>query len=673
VAPPHGSRPLPISQLPAGPLHFSGRTAEFGELQASAEEVASTRTVVVSSIGGAGKTALVVQWAHQAVDRFPDGQLYVNLQGFTPGQAPVDPMDGLARFLRALGTPTDRLPGTLDERSALFRSTLAGQRMLVVLDNAATVEQVRPLLPGSTSCMTVVTSRDRLAGLLAREGAKSVVLDVLPEAICHQLLERMVGADRIAAEPEACGRIIELCGRLPLALRVVGANLALAGHRRLSDLAQELDHADRLDRLALPGDPATSVLPAFEVSYQPLPARLRLLFGRLGLLPGPAFSTSVVASMMAWDLPTTRTSLDLLTTLNLVTQSEHHRFEVHDLLRLFALRCAKSDPDLAAAERRLLDHYLQTAESANICLRPRRIRPAVDPPVDGVLPDRFELTEEALRWCEDELSNIAVLTEQAADGEHARYAMLLPTSLIDYFMHRKQWPVWLATHRTALAVARKLGDQAREGTILRDLGLAHRDLGELDEARMLCLEATRIARKCGDQMLLARADSTLGILAMDADDNEAATTYFAEAIELAHANRDRHGEMLSVLNLGFAYLRLEKDDEALNWLQRSLTMSRLQGARDVEAASLGATADLLHRRGDAELSLAQFRAVAALQDEDQNTYARIETHRAIATVLADLDRPGEAKTELQTAIKLARELGDPRADLLTAQLAELDS
>ncbi len=659
-----------ISQLPADIANFTGRFTALRDLDLLVSDEPGSRTVVISAIGGAGKTALAVHWAHGVTARFPDGQLYVDLHGFAPGQTPLEPAEALGRFLTALGVSRPEQPITLDERATLFRSLVADRQLLLILDNAATAAQVRPLLPGSPTCATLITSRDHLTGLIARDGATAVQLDALAESEAGELLRRIIGDARVDTDRPAAADIIDLCGRLPLALRVVAANLAFDKERSLRDVADELASTDRLDQLSLPDDPAASILPAFELSYRPLPEDLKVLFRRLGQLPGSSFGLNVVASLMATSVTNVDRQLRQLVTLNLVQAQAQRRFVLHDLVKLFAQRFP--DPDETAG-RRALDYYLQSGDRAGHALRPARVRTPIDPILDGVVPESFSTTDAALSWCATELPNVADAIDLATKLGEYRHAVQLATAMIDYFQIHRDWAVWLSTHERALEAAVRLGDKEREGILLRDTALAYRDLQQYDKTRELLAEAITIARDNGHRLPLARALSTLGVLEMDLGDNATAIAHFQECAEIAAQDRDGYAAAVADLNLGFAHLRADRVEEAGAYFESALAASQRLGLAEIEAASTGGLAETLRLTGRHEQALDRFRESLALGEKSNDPRQQLAALSSIATTLAQLERPDEARTAYLSAVEIAQHRGDPQLEELQTALDELDA
>ncbi|MGH8795216.1 MAG: BTAD domain-containing putative transcriptional regulator, partial [Stackebrandtia sp.] len=327
--------PMP-AQLPADTAAFTGREEQLAKLDELLEAGEGTAVLsTVAGIGGVGKTALAVHWGHQRRDRFPDGQLYVNLRGFDRSE-PVEPRQAVSGFLRALGQTGNAIPDTLDEAAALYRSLLADKQMLVVLDNARNVAQARPLLPASPSSFALVTSRDRLSGLTALDGAQPVRLDTLNQADSLELLANLLGAERLHAEPEAARRLAEMCGHLPLALRIAAANLATRPYIGIDGYLAELETSDRLELLAVDGDPDAAVAATFDHSYRTLDPETQDLFLRLGLFPGQDISTELAAVIAGQARVIVNRLLNHLENAHLLEQHQPGRYRYHDLVKDYA-------------------------------------------------------------------------------------------------------------------------------------------------------------------------------------------------------------------------------------------------------------------------------------------------------------------------------------------------
>ena len=502
-------------QLPTAVPYFAGRASELAVLDKMLDDARQAAAgVVISAIGGTagvGKTALALHWAHRVAGRFPDGQLYANLRGFDPAGRPAEPADVLRAFLDALGVHPDRVHTGTEGLAALFRSLLADQTMLVLLDNAADVAQVRPLLPASPQCLVIVTSRRELSPLAAREGARLLSLDVLTETEAIELLTARLGADRAAAEPRAVTELATLCARLPLALSVVVARAAAHPQLPLTTLARELTELrGRLDALDI-GDPDANVRSVFSLSYRHLPDAAARMFRLLGLHPGPDISAPATASLAGVTLAAARAALRDLARASLIMESVPGRYTFHDLLRTYAAEQAADSADAAAAPgasptRRMLDHYLHTAQLTHQVLYPGRELISLPAAVDGVTPETFAGKAAALGWLEAEYQVLLKIVDLAAAAGHDEHAWRLPVVLWTYHNVCGHWHDGARLHKEALAAARRGGDLGGQAYALRGLGSLLMSLGEYAEAHR-CLSAAQSAfRTLGDNLGLARTE-----------------------------------------------------------------------------------------------------------------------------------------------------------------------
>jgi hypothetical protein len=455
-------------QLPAAVPHFTGRAGELAALSrlleppAGASE-ASGGAVVISAIGGTagiGKTALAVHWAHRVARRFPDGQLHVNLRGFDPSGSPVEPGEAVRGFLDALGIAAERIPATPEAQAALLRSLLTDRQMLIVLDNARDAQQVRPLLPGSPGCLVLVTSRNQLTGLAVAEGARLLMLDVLPDTEARELLARRLGARRASAEPGAVAELAGLCARLPLALSVVAARAGARPGFSLAALAAELrDARGRLDVLDT-GEAATSVRAVFSWSYASLSARAARMFRLLGLHPGPDLTVPAAASLAGVPVQQARDTLAELTGAHLLAEHLPGRLACHDLLRVYAAERAHADESEAerhSAVGRMLDHYLYTAYAASIALYPARDPIALCARQPAAEPEHIDGNDDALAWLVAEHRVLVMVIAQAARDGFDAYAQALPETLATFLDRHGHWHDCITSQRIALAAAERMG------------------------------------------------------------------------------------------------------------------------------------------------------------------------------------------------------------------------
>nr|WP_318783538.1 BTAD domain-containing putative transcriptional regulator [Plantactinospora soyae] len=487
-------------QLPRAVPEFVGRRAELASLDALLNDGAQEPTTVVisavSGMAGVGKTALALHWAHRAADRFPDGQLYVNLRGYDEAGV-VSPPDALSGFLEALGVSHARIPSGTEARTGLYRSLLASRRMLVVLDNARDSAQVRALLPGAGGCMVVVTSRDRLDGLIAAECAAPLTLGVFTAEESISLLASRLGASRLASEPATVADIVEAAGRLPLALSIVAARLATHPTFPLGAIAAELHSAEaRLDALA-DGD----VRRVFSWSYLALGQDAARLFALLGLHPGPDLTAGAAAALAGVSTAAVTPRLRELTRLHLLAEHTPGRYAFHDLLRAYAAEFAESSEradERAAARGHLYDHYLHAAYPAALLLQPQW--PPIEPVPPLPLPARRPVTDHdgALAWFTAEHRVLIRVVQQAAENGFEAYAWQIAWALNTFLAPRGLWQDQLATQRVALAAAEKIGDLAGQAAANRLLSRALTRLGDHDAAEYRLERALELHERLGD-------------------------------------------------------------------------------------------------------------------------------------------------------------------------------
>ena len=650
-------------QLPAAVAHFTGRAEELGLLSSSLKRLGrADGTVVISAIGGTpgvGKTALAVHWAHQVVERFPDGQLYVNLRGFGPSGPPMTAREAVCGFLESLGVPGDRIPAGIDAQAGLYRSMLAGRRMLLVLDNAADEAQVRPLLPGSARCLAVVTSRRPLQGLAAAEGALRVSLDLMSETEAGELLAARLGAGRVAAEPRAVSELAALCARLPLALAVAAVRAASSPGLALTSLTEQLrDMRGRLDVLDAE-DPASSVGAVFSWSYQNLSGPAARMFRLLGTHPGPDISLPAAASLAGVPRTQARRILAELTGTHLLTQDARGRFAFHDLLRAYAMQEAQGQEHKAeqmAAMKRMLGHYLHTAWSAAMLLCPGR-----DPGFvlaearPGTVPEIIVDGGHALAWCEAEHRVLLAVITQAAEAGFDAPAWQLPWALTDYFSRRGHWRDQTTTQRIALAAARRLGDLAGQARAHHGLGCAqsmssagraghahlaqalrlYRELGDQlgqssihlgfamafdfqrrpDKALGHARQVLTLARTSGHAVEEANALNTIGWLYAQLGDYPRALAHCRPGLDACRDLGDRNGEAATWDSLGYVHQHLGEFDQATTCYQQALQLSRDLGNRLNQAIILGHLGDAREAADDTQGARESWRQALAILDD----------------------------------------------------------
>jgi DNA-binding SARP family transcriptional activator len=466
-------------QLPAAARYFTGRDGEralLSDLLARVSPEAGGMVIAgLTGMAGIGKTALAVSWAHQVADRFPDGQLFVDLRGFCPAGSPLEATEALHGFLTALGIPTGRIPEDIAECAALYRSTLASRRVLIVLDNARDAEQVRPLLPGSPGCMVLVTSRHRLTGLAAGEGAHLIPLGGLAEGEARSLLARLLSARQVVADPGAIGELIALCARLPLALCNAAARAAARPELSVATVVAEMeDERARLDALET-GEVSTSVRVLFAQSHARLSDLASETFQMLGMHPGPEITVPAAASLARLDRTRAQAAISELCDEHLLTEHAPGRYACHELLRAYAAEAARthvSESRRRAAVYRMLDHYLHTAAVVSATLFPYLIQRTLDRPRPGVLPERVGDVRQAARWAEAERSVLLAVIGLAAEGGYFPHVWELPWAAGWFLNGEECWRQLADAQEVAAEIASRLGDPG-------GAALAHHHLGWL--------------------------------------------------------------------------------------------------------------------------------------------------------------------------------------------------
>ena len=661
--PPAAAISLP-HQLPLAITDFTGRRQHIDALDRLLGSEADTTAVVISAIAGTagvGKTALAVHWAHRVRDRFGDGQLYVNLRGYAPTQ-PMRSIDALAGFLHALGVPTEQVPVNLDEAAGQYRTLLADKHVLVVLDNARSADQVRPLLPGSPGCLVLVTSRDRLSGLVAKEGARRLTLDVLNPEEAVGLLTRLLGAERVAAEPQAARGLAKVCGLLPLALRIAAANLADQPDQSIAGYVARLRQGDRLAELAVDGDPQAAVRTAFDCSYAALAPDAQRMFRLLGLVPGPEFTPPAAAALAGTPTEHATTLLERLATVHLVEPRGADRFGFHDLLRRYAHQCAEADDgeqDRHAANGRLYDWYLHAVHTADRLLYPEllhlpRSRSAMD------LPSvEFEGPAEALAWLDAERADLVAAIQQAAEHGPEPSAWLLADALRAYLWAHRHMVDWLAVAQAGLNAATRAGDPWARAAAHRNLGMARQCLGRYPQAIEHYTSANRLARQAGWKDGEALSLSDFGLVYSELGQLQRAADHFAQALALWRGAGDQGGQAANLGNLGDVYWEMGRPEVATKHLVQALALYRELGSQGGRIAALTTLGEASLDLGQLERARSHLSEALALAQDLGNRYVQAYGMLALAKVDRDAGHP-PALELAQAALALAREISEPR-------------
>ncbi|MGC4758300.1 BTAD domain-containing putative transcriptional regulator [Micromonospora trifolii] len=670
IAAPAAVAPTRVAaQLPPPVPTFTGRDAELAVLDAL---VARGGTVVVSGTAGVGKTALAVHWAHRAAERFPDGQLYVNLRGFDPAATPTEPARALHGFLEALGVPVARMPRDPDTMASLYRTTVAGKRLLVVLDNARDAEQVRPLLPGSPDCLAIVTSRDQLIPLVVTESAQPVPLDLLSPGEARDMLVRRLGERQVAAEPAAADTIADRCARLPIALAIVAARAATNRHFSLAAVAGELGDLDAFRA----GDEATDVRAVFSWSCRTLSPPAARLFRLLSLHPGPDISAPAVASLAGIDGQATGPLLTELTRANLFTEHTYGRYALHDLLRAYAASLADEGEPPAErrdAVQRLLDHCLHTAHAADLALHPHFSAISLPPPSAGVTLERPRSRSAAAAWFTTEVPVLLAAVPLAARSGFEGHAWRLAWAMAGFLHRQGHWQDWLGTQQIALAAASRIGDQAGQGHAHRSLGLACSRLRRYDEADDHLRRALDLFTDVGDDAGRAHTCLNLGQLAERQGQHQKALRHSRQALALFRGTGNRAGQGYTLNAVGWQEALLGNYHHALESCGEALRM--LQEVDDVQgqADTWDSLGHAHHQLGDDRRAIACYEHALDLFTQVNDRYAEAGTyvnlggsHRALGDLAA-------TRSAWRRALTILDELGDADADSIRADLDQLDA
>jgi tetratricopeptide (TPR) repeat protein len=656
--------PAALAQLPPPAVGFTGRVGDLAVLAGLLDPAGAAGPVVVSAVAGlagVGKTALAVQAGHAAQQRgwFGGGVLFIDLHGYDG--APVEPGQALDALLRALGVPAEHVPPTVEERAGLYRSVLADitSPVLVIVDNASSEAQVRPLLPGAGPHKVLVTSRHTLAGL----GARLVDVTVLDPDAAVGLLDAALRAarpddDRISADPGAAVRLAETCGGLPLALQITAA--LLTGDPALSavELAQELAaESGRLERLAYDdgsGTAAPSVAAAFELSYRRLEEVPARVFRLLSASPGTDISTGAAAALADLPAGTVRRVLAALARAHLAEAAPGAagRWRMHDLVRLYARQlsdaCADADGREEARDR-LLDFYLRRAEAADAHLRA----------LPGMaVPEEFTGRDAALEWLDSERASLVAAVSMAADTGRDEVALRLPLVLAEYFSWRRRFDDLIATTATSMDAARRLGDHHREGDALTNLGSALLQVRRFEEAITACQDAAAIYRETGDRHGEGRALNNLGLALREVRRFEEAITAHQEDLAICREAGDRHGEGGALSNLGLVLREMRRFEEAITASQDAATIYRETGDRHGEGVALSNLGLALRavRRFEEAITACQEDLAICRETGDRHSEGGALSNLGLA--LRAVRRFEEAITACQDAAAIYRETGD---------------
>lgn len=670
-----GSRPERPWQIPRPPAHFVDRAEILGRLTAlvrNSQRRDVAHAVVLGGFAGVGKTALAMYWAHSVRDAFPDGQLYVNLLGFAPTGSPLSSSEAIRCVLDSY-FGADRIPATEQGRENLYRSILAERRVLLLLDNARDADHVRPLLPYGSGCFTLITSRNRLAGLTDTSGVVLENLELLSKADAHELLARRLGEERCRVEEHELGAIVDLCSRLPLALSIIAARAAERPAVPLSEFRVELTYGGaRLDALDA-GGAGANMRAAISWTFSKLDPAEQRLFRLLGLHPGEELAISVAAAAALAGVPVAaaRRILGGLVRAQMLADLRPGWFTAHDLLREYSIAEARlnlGDDERAAAIGRLSAYYLFTAYSGAMALRPTR--EVIDLPTlpDGVRPEALQY-DDALQWFSEEHRNLKAVVLSTAFGaweEHAGYAWRLAWSMVNYLDWQGHWKDLAEIEDAGVAAARRSGNRIGEALCLRYLGGAHTLMREYSAARTCLLAALELSRELGDAAVQARILMNLGWTAEEDGALDEAIDYSRQSLDLFRSKRMDAGQANALYAVGRCMSKSGSFAGALDYLGESLDL--FQRIKDPygEAGAEGDCGRAYQGLGDHSRAVECFEKARAV-------YGQLGARRDLANVLIRLGDSRIALGEIHESSLVWREALDILSELRHPDVAEVEA
>ncbi|MDN3243113.1 ATP-binding protein [Glycomyces tritici] len=659
------SRNVPPVTLPSGTTVFTGRSELLARLDRSAE-AGTSRLTVLTGVGGIGKTMLALHWGHRSTERFPGGEIYIDLRGFSSSGAVMEPAEAARQLLGSVGVEPLRIPADTDALFTLYRSIIGSECRLLVLDNARDAAQVRPLLPNSPQVHTVVISRNQLVGLAASHGAKIIEIGAFDRTEAAALLERQLGKARLAAQPASVERILTACAGLPLALAIIGAKASTRSDHALSAIADELDAA-RLDALAV-DEASVDLRAVFSWSYQELDAETARTFRLLGLHPGPSISISAVAALVGMSASHARTHLDRLCRVNLLNEPAPGRYVLHDLLRAYAAELATSEESAEEHRRatlRMIDHYVLTSRDAALRLNPSRRTLAPTPPT-SIEPEHIEDSGAAVAWFRAEYQSIRQIAEHAAAAGLHAHTCHLAWNLRDFLYQQGHWQFMASIHSAALEAAEALEDRSMTAYAHRNIGVALTRLRRFDAAEAHLLDSLALSLELGDHEGTGTTEVYLASLAEADGRFDAALEHARSALRSAGNER---GKAMAFNALAWTSILVGAYADAIEYGRQALEIWEKAGSQAGTAnilANLGRAHHGLNRLDEALEHLRRSLAVAV---ELGSRYLEAEVLAVIGEVHHDGGRPDEAREAWRDAEAIYRALGHPEAESLSAKLA----
>ncbi|CCH29310.1 NB-ARC domain-containing protein [Actinosynnema sp. NPDC047251] len=637
----------------------------------------SPLVIALDGQAGVGKTTLAIAWAHRAKAAYLDGQLFVDLRGYAADGDPADPDQVLEHMLTVLGVPVSEIPVGVDWKAAALRTVLDGTRTLLVFDNAADIDQVRPLIPAEPGCLVVVTSRRRLSGLAVRHGAHTLTVDSFDESDALALLRDVVGDERVDLDPDAAHRIIRSCGGLPLAVRVAAERVAASRHLTLTGLADELSsESQRLDVLTL-HDIDTAVRAVFSWSFRALEPAAARTFRLLSLHPDREFGVGAASALTGYPMSEATRLLDTLSGVHLLHEVGHRRYRFHDLVRDYAVERAAAVETIdgaICAVRALASWYLCTMAAANRAMSPNRpqvpIPDTVEPPAEPLV---FTTVHHAVQWVEAELANLAAISRQVATLGIHDLAFGFPFVMGYYLYWRRPWHLWVGPMETSLAEARRLGDTAAQASILNNLATAYLDLHRVRDAHDSFAEAMRLRVHDGDRRGQVWSGIGIGRSLQAQGDHAGAHERYLTVQALCTELGDRWGWGIATAYVGDARRALGDYDAALEALEQSQAVMRGLDDPQSQSCALDKISDVHRDRDDQPARLAYLQQALIASSGAADRWGQAELRRKLGQLHLEHRRPEQARQAWTEALQLFEALGDTRAVGLRADLARLDA
>lgn len=666
MPPPPPRKPRPGSttwiapfQLPAGVPDFVGREKLVERIReltvASSGHEHAVPIVVLSGPPGAGKTALAVQAAHRLRRDFPDGALWVNLRGYSTSP-PLAATDALGRFLRALGVDVERIPHEVDEQSTLLRTLLAGRKVVMVLDNAASPEHVRPLLPAESSCAVLITSRNNLPGLTALNGARRLPVEIVSSSEAITLISKIVGAERIAEEPGAAAELAATCGYLPLSLRIAATNLVISGRRTISEYVAELKSGSRLDAMEIEGDDQAAVRLAFDLSYSTLKPTLSRFFRMLSLIPGPDFDARAAAAVTDSSHSQAQRLLGALASANLLAGTSSGRFAFHDLIKEFAaerVQDQETEEERSRARERLFGFYLRWANSASLFVYADSHAVRL-PDIALSEPDpQWSDASTAMAWLETEAENLVAMT--CVTPTHGLPVWTLADAIATYLNRGRYDSIWKSAFTAALSAAQQFGSATAQASAHRGLGRLHLQHTEYDTAESHIARAVELYRIAEDPVNEARALNSLAAVAVETGRFDQAAQRTEAALALVDSTADPAGRGLYLLNYGLLLFHLSRTAEGTAAIEQARELAVAKEYAHIRTGCFAVVGLRELWSGNLGAALHNFDQALARSANERFTVGWLEALRNIANTALIAGFP-EAATELaERALRAARQ------------------